>query len=194
MSSSTRKGRLSGRHWIDAGLKRLSEEGVDGLRVDTLAPLLGTTKGSFYYHFKNRAEYLDALIERWKAVSLADVPPLAELGKAAALKRLRAAWRQRDDDTPNETLHRAAEGAVRQWARQDPEVMEALRDVDVARLQYYMALFEDCGWSRNDAHARAFLLLSSLVGVNALSPTLGLDLTERRTLEAGNILVCAPEA
>ena len=191
MSPSTRKGRLSGRHWIDAGLERLSEEGVDGLRVDTLAPLLGTTKGSFYYHFKNRAEYLDALIERWKAVSLADVPPLAELGKAAALKRLRAAWRQHDD-AQDETLHRSAEGAVRLWARQDPEVMEALREVDMARLRYYMALFEDCGWSRNEAHARAFLLLSALVGVNALSPTLGLDLTERRAIEAGDVLLSTP--
>ena len=192
MNAKTRTGRKSRRHWIDAGLSHLGEGGADDLRVETLAPFLGTTKGSFYYHFTNRAEFLDALIERWKAASLADVPPIAAQGRAAALKRLKAAWRGRDDGNA-ETLHRAAKGAIRAWAHRDPEVMEALRVVDVARLEYYMSLFEDCGWPRKDAHARAFLLLSSLVGVNALSPTLGLDMTERRALEAGDILIIAPQ-
>ena len=51
--------------WIDAAWNTLGEAGVDGVRVEALARSLGVTKGSFYWHFKNRQDLIDALYDRW---------------------------------------------------------------------------------------------------------------------------------
>ena len=60
-----RRERLSELDWVKAGLLALAERGVEGLRVDRLARDLGVTKGSFYWHFKNRDELFDALAKFW---------------------------------------------------------------------------------------------------------------------------------
>ena len=51
--------RLSRQEWIDAGLKAMARDGVDAVRIERLAAALKVTKGSFYWHFKDR----DALLE-----------------------------------------------------------------------------------------------------------------------------------
>lgn len=51
--------------WITAGLKALSKLGVDGTRAETLARSLNTTKGSFYWHFKDVPDFHAALLAAW---------------------------------------------------------------------------------------------------------------------------------
>ena len=57
--------RLGRQDWIDTGLKVLAKNGVKSIRVELLAKLMNVTKGSFYWHFKNREELLDALLQEW---------------------------------------------------------------------------------------------------------------------------------
>ena len=52
--------------WLEAALDTLAEVGVDGLRVEALAKRLGLTKGSFYWHFRDRPSLLIELLERWR--------------------------------------------------------------------------------------------------------------------------------
>jgi AcrR family transcriptional regulator len=58
---STRSGtapqnsQLDAAAWVEAALDALAEGGVDAVRVDPLAKRLGVTRGSFYWHFKDRA-------------------------------------------------------------------------------------------------------------------------------------------
>ena len=51
--------------WTQAGLEALRKGGVAGVRVERLAEALGITKGSFYWHFRDRGELLGALLEFW---------------------------------------------------------------------------------------------------------------------------------
>ena len=68
--------RLTARDWADAALAAIGERGLAGVAVEPLAARLGTTKGSFYWHFANR----DALIE----AALAAEDPLEVLLLATA--------------------------------------------------------------------------------------------------------------
>ena len=54
------------RDWVDAAYARFRDEGFDGLRVEALARDLGATKGSFYWHFADRAALVTAVMERWE--------------------------------------------------------------------------------------------------------------------------------
>lgn len=60
--------RLSRADWIEAATRFGVERGFDDLAVEPLAARLGTTKGSFYWHFANRADLLDAVMEDRKSV------------------------------------------------------------------------------------------------------------------------------
>ena len=59
--------RLGKQEWINAGLVALAAHGADAVRVERLAETLHVTKGSFYWHFKDRNELLQALLEAWQS-------------------------------------------------------------------------------------------------------------------------------
>lgn len=67
---STGKGHLDADAWADAALNELAAHGIDRVRVELLAKQLGVTKGSFYWHFKDRDALLARMLDRWR-----DVPP-----------------------------------------------------------------------------------------------------------------------
>jgi len=52
--------------WIQTAVKVLGVEGVEGVRIDVIARALRVTKGSFYWHFRDRNDLLDALIDLWQ--------------------------------------------------------------------------------------------------------------------------------
>ena len=63
MASTSRR---TAQDWVDAAYARFRDEGFDGLRVEALARDLGATKGSFYWHFADRAALVAAVMQRWE--------------------------------------------------------------------------------------------------------------------------------
>ena len=51
--------------WLETALSVLATEGGARLRIESLVRSLGVTKGSFYHHFKNREDFVRALIDYW---------------------------------------------------------------------------------------------------------------------------------
>jgi AcrR family transcriptional regulator len=56
------KNRLSQGAWLEKALEILANEGEKKLSIVHLAKLMGVTKGSFYWHFKNRKDFTETLI------------------------------------------------------------------------------------------------------------------------------------
>jgi AcrR family transcriptional regulator len=74
--------RLDRYDWLIQGIETLRNSGIDAVRVEPMARLLGVTKGSFYWHFKDRGEFLDGLLEYWETemtdkIASASRPPRA---------------------------------------------------------------------------------------------------------------------
>ncbi|WP_049872244.1 TetR/AcrR family transcriptional regulator [Myxococcus hansupus] len=59
---------LSAEDWADAALWSLAN-GVETLSVERLARSLGVTKGGFYWHYKDRADVLQAALSRWEELA-----------------------------------------------------------------------------------------------------------------------------
>ncbi|MFP5354956.1 MAG: TetR family transcriptional regulator [Gemmatimonadota bacterium] len=51
--------------WLEAAVAALAEGGVAAVRVEVLAARLGVTKGSFHWHFRDRAALLEGLLALW---------------------------------------------------------------------------------------------------------------------------------
>lgn len=154
--------RLGSEAWVEAGLKALADDGVIGVRIATIAERLGVTKGSFYWHFRNHREYLEAILEAWQRSGTSDViAAIEDLGGDAAT-RLRNLFR----------MSLASDGratqAVQAWAKSDPLAAKAFGEIMRRRIDYVERLFRELGFSRQEAAARARFAFLTLVGHNSL--------------------------
>ena len=52
--------------WLKAARMALLKGGVEAVQVEKLARTLRVTKGSFYWHFKDRGELLELLLREWE--------------------------------------------------------------------------------------------------------------------------------
>lgn len=56
---------LTREDWVDAAWKALANGSIETIKVDRLAHQLGVTRGSFYWHFKDKKALIDAVLDRW---------------------------------------------------------------------------------------------------------------------------------
>ena len=65
--------RLDRDEWIEAAIDVLAEQGLQGMRIEVLAKNFGVTKGSFYWHFKDRQYLVDGVLETWRDCRIRDI-------------------------------------------------------------------------------------------------------------------------
>ena len=146
--------------WIDKGLRALGAAGPDAVRVDALARELGVTRGGFYWHFGNRAELMDAILDHWEAVSVDDVIARVDAGGDDPRERLRRLF----DLTAEHPQTLAVDLAVRDWARRDEAVARRLRRVDNRRMDYLREQFSGFVADPDEVEARSLTVASLWIG------------------------------
>ena len=88
MSTRVPRTALAPQDWVEAGLQALADGGLEAIRIEVLAAGLHATKGSFYWHFADRAALVDAVLALWEQRGTEDV--IARLGAIEdPLERLR---------------------------------------------------------------------------------------------------------
>jgi AcrR family transcriptional regulator len=152
--------------WVDTAIDVLAKEGMAGLRVEVLAKRCGVTKGSFYWHFRDRQALLAAVLERWKEGRIRDIEkttagvPGNERDQLLYAIEVYGASRNRKG--------MAIELAVRDWARRDPEAAAVVESVDLYRLECTRRLFVATGMSDADAKSRSLLLYACVFGLSLM--------------------------
>jgi AcrR family transcriptional regulator len=160
------RGQLDRKAWILAAIELLAKEGVTGLRVELLAKHLKVTKGSFYWHFKDRRDLLDAVLDYWKEGRIRDIvkqtraEPGQELAQLHHVIDVYSASRSRRG--------MMIELAVRDWARRDASTAAVVEEVDTTRLECARALFLACGVPMPEASSRSMLLYAYVFGVSLM--------------------------
>lgn len=149
---------LTRQDWIDQGLRILAESGVSAVRVEPLAKQMGVTKGSFYWHFKNREELLTAIFQAWIALQTSGIIEQVEAKGGDAIAKLLYLFELAVEDDGR------VENAIRAWATNDAKIAPALADVDQRRLDYTKDLFLQAGFEPFDAIVRARMAYYTLVG------------------------------
>lgn len=152
--------RVSREDWVRCGLAVLAEDGIDAVRVEPLATRLGVTKGSFYWHFADRAALHAAMLEAWRQRSTRDI-----------VVRIQA-----DAAGPREQLHRLLalsamsgqaarlETAIRSWASADTKTARLVAEVDKERIAYVANLLVSSGVTRAVAQLRTRMVYLMLIG------------------------------
>src|SRR3954471_6018624 len=142
-----------------AGLEALRKGGVGGVRVERLAGDVGLTKGSFYWHFRDRRELLEALLDYWaREMTEAEFERIREV-KGGLARRLAVLA----EDVLEKGMGRY-DPAVRGWARTDRKVAAAVGQVHRRRVRALTRLFAEAGSAAAQARARARLFYTFLLG------------------------------
>lgn len=152
--------------WIKGAIAIVADHGADGLRVEALAKRLGVTKGSFYWHFKDRRDLVDAVLNLWRDGRIKDIRKQTQAepgGEVAALLHtidVYASARSRKG------IH--IELAMRDWARRDAQAAAVVEEVDAERLACACRLFLACGLKEEEAKARSVMLYAYVFGVSLM--------------------------
>jgi AcrR family transcriptional regulator len=142
-----------------AAYRAIGRGGVEAVAVERIAADLGTTKGSFYWHFKNRDALVEAALDEWEArltdAVIADLDRVADPGER--LKKLvGAAFDLAAPDAATEVALLAHP--------EQPAVRRRVRRVTQRRLAYMAAQLERLGWPGDQSRERAALLYYLYVG------------------------------
>ena len=148
----------------------MAEGGIDAVAVEPLARRLGVTKGSFYWHFKDRKALIEAMLERWEQEST-EARITASRRISDPRERLIRLGEEvfgdvpRDGDASARTifLRRAFEIAISN-AADDAVVGPVLRRVTEQRIVYLNECYRALGLSSEEARHRALLVYAAHAG------------------------------
>jgi len=155
--------RLNREDWIRGALEILVTAGVGGVKIVPLAKRLGVTSGSFYWHFKNRRELHDALLDYWER-EMTDAAIEAAKGF---------------DGPPEERIWRLMEqvmtiGMARydlafwHWGQSDAAAQTVFLRTLNKRFAFAKWMFEQVGFSKTQAEARGRMMVVYMMGESTL--------------------------
>ena len=153
--------------WIEAAIDVLAEQGVQGMRIEVLAKSFGVTKGSFYWHFKDRQDLINGVLETWRDGRIRDIDkqtvatPGRERAQLLHLIDVYGATRNRKGIS--------IELAVREWARRDAQAAAIVEEVDTWRLECTRRLFVRRGVPDAEAKSRSLLLYAYVFGQSLMA-------------------------
>jgi AcrR family transcriptional regulator len=143
--SPIRESPLQPDDWIQAAFSRLSAQGVESVRVEILARDLGATKGSFYWHFKDREDLLLRMLLQWEEEEMRWLEAAREPNSGAAARWARFIDRSGSPD------HARLEVSFRAWARRDERIASRVATVEAKRRGHIVSVLRDVGFTPSSA-------------------------------------------
>jgi AcrR family transcriptional regulator len=181
---------LTPNDWVQAATAMLVDQGVDAVRVDVLARQLGVTRGSFYWHFKDRDELLRSLLQAWREQTTETLTRRLQGVSRDAMAQLRDVL-----SLPHRgrSAQRAAriELAIRAWARRDALARQFVDESDASRIAYIAQIFSSLGFAAGEARHRAVMAYSLDVACSQLT-TAGGVWSRDDLLKAAAAMLAAP--
>jgi AcrR family transcriptional regulator len=153
--------RLTAQDWTAAALAALARGGIAAVAVEPLAASLGTTKGSFYWHFGSRDALLEAALLEWERTDTDDVIKLVETEPdiRRRLRKLLAVAVGGGAERPGERVELALQPTAGH-----PLVAPVLARVTARRLGYLTELFVALDFPPDEARQRSLLAYTAYLG------------------------------
>jgi len=149
--------RLTRGDWINYGLKSLSKLGYKSLNAASLAQALGVSRGSFYWHFTNIADFELQLMNSWKQRTTESVITELENNLSTEKRLTKLVGLALSNEFK-------LDKAMRSWSMEDHRVSQIVTEVDNQRILYIESLFEAMMTNKKDVTLQAKVLYWSCIG------------------------------
>lgn len=159
--------------WMKKALDVLFSHGIGAVKVEVLARELNVTKGSFYWHFKNRDDLLHEMVDWWREnqIGFIDRLDVSHIRDAPNLIKSVIDFTDQTDDSHHDV-------AMREFARFDRYAAKAVAEIDQRRIDYLCVLFGAAGFDSAESLLRAQALYFYQVGEYTTSLNLSDDLRD----------------
>ena len=155
MNDQNKQTRLSREAWLQTALEVLAKEGRARLRLEHIAQKLGVTTGSFYWHFKNRDNFVMSLAEYWANWSTEQAAvTVTKKGGDASERLMNLIEIVFEDELSRYDI------VMRSWALHEPHVYQVVKKVDDFRYQFIRELFSQMGFKGDDLEVRSQICAS----------------------------------
>ena len=147
--------------WLSLAMNTMAGSGKSKFSLDTLIKEMPVSKGSFYWHFQNRAEFLSALVEYWGRHNT-QIPHDALDKLPQPVSAEDKLWELMC--SVYELRHARHDLLIRSLTLEFPELHKAVARVDQMRYQAVRALFAEMGFEGSvlDMRTLAFITTTSL--------------------------------
>ncbi len=149
--------RLTKTDWLDHGLRTLAASGANALKVAPMSEALQVSRGSFYWHFKDIADFRSELLRCWRERTTDQIIEELEAQESEAGRLNYLMKRALNDD------HRL-DRAIRNWAAEDADVAKIVATVDAGRVAYVARMLEAVGVREPQASSRAAFMYWAYLG------------------------------
>ena len=155
---------MSADQWLSKALELFAKTGEGGLRVEKLAAALNVSKSGFYFHFKDRDEFLQRLIQYWahEYTEVVVKNPLLEM--TPPKERLRMISTLVFEQNLTEF-----DAAMYVWANKEPKIAKTVRRVTDMRLDFAGKAFAELGFEGDDLEMRTRLFVGFIAGERQIS-------------------------
>ncbi len=184
-SGRVKEDRLSKENWLEAGLKILGQTGPGGIRIDQVCKAMNVTKGSFYWHFQDRQDFLDSLFAYWRGRETTGLIRHVEEHFKRPEDRI---WYVLEFVTLG-TFDVVTEVAMRQWSQNSEIVHAGLSEVDAERLAFFSRQFAQMGFEGEEARMRAATMYSVTLSFGFMITGESHDELERRIRASYELLL-----
>ncbi len=149
--------RLTKSDWIEHGLRTLASDGANALKVGPMATGLRVSRGSFYWHFQDIADFRSQVLRSWQERTTDQVIQELESEKAEP-ERLKHLMKRAFN------MKRSLDRAMRSWAAEDDDVAKVVASVDARRVAYIAKLLVAAGVESRRALPRAAFMYWAYLG------------------------------
>lgn len=149
--------------WLTFALKVLIDKGPEAIKIAKLCDLKGLTKGSFYHHFNNRADFIENLMLHWYETTTIAFIEQANT-EDSAIERLQKLDRVIASNNIEAELH------IRAWALTEPVISKHLVKIDTQRRDYLAQCYKELGLNEPKARDVALLAYANFLGMQQVQP------------------------
>ncbi len=159
-NSQVKRRKLTKQDWLKEGMRALGEKGIESIRVENLCERQNVTRGSFYWHFQDREDFLTSILSHWMERETYGIIHRVEKLGGNPYQKIENLFAEANSGK----VDFSTELAIRLWARSDKEVAKLVEKVDEDRFVYMVDRFLEMGLSKNDATQRSFAVYSLIFG------------------------------
>jgi AcrR family transcriptional regulator len=147
--------RLSRAQWLQKSLDLLISGKHGKLRIDNITKELNVTKGSFYWHFKNRVDYITRLAEYWDHIVQDEL--IEQANERYDDHKERMAYIIREALTRKLTSYDAA---MQMMAQKEPYIAPIISNGFKKRMSFVESVLKSMGFKGGKLELRKHLLVS----------------------------------
>jgi len=160
-AEQAREARLTRADWLSLAMQTLVSEGIDQIKIQTMARRLNVARSSFYWHFESREALEAAMLEEWLQKNTGPIieramRPASDINMA--LISVSECWLHRS------LFDHTLDVAIRLWARRSDQVRAVVLQADMMRIEALKAMFMRHGHPDTDALIRARTIYFTQIG------------------------------